>query len=155
MLDSIVQETARLRQSLGPADNVILDEYLTNVRDVEQQLDRMHARADQIPEGTSAPLGLPDNFDDHMTVTYDLMHLAFQGDISRVFTFAVGTRAAAAATRTSAFPSRITRSRITATSRRTSRSTPRSRRITSMKLAQFIEKLKTTPTAMGRCSIRR
>ena len=90
MLDSIVQETARLRQSLGPADNVILDEYLTNVRDVEQQLDRMHARADQIPEGTSAPLGLPDNFDDHMTVTYDLMHLAYQGDISRVFTFAVG-----------------------------------------------------------------
>ena len=90
MLDSIVQETARLRQSLGPADNVILDEYLTNVRDVEQQLDRMHARADQIPEGTSAPLGLPENFDDHMTVTYNLMLLAFQGDISRVFTFAVG-----------------------------------------------------------------
>jgi hypothetical protein len=90
MLDSIAEEAARLRRSLGPADNVILDEYLTNVRDVEQQLDRMDARAAAIPEGTAAPLGVPESFDEHMTVTYDLMLLAFQGDISRVFTFMVG-----------------------------------------------------------------
>ena len=90
MLDSITQEAARLRQGLGPADNAILDEYLTNVREVELQLDRMDSRAASIPEGAAAPLGIPDNFDDHMTVTYDLMHLAFRADISRVFTFAVG-----------------------------------------------------------------
>ena len=90
MLDSITQEAARLRQSLGPADHAILDEYLTNVRAVEQQLDRMEARAGTIPEGTVAPLGVPDTFDEHMTVTYDLLHLAFQGDISRVFSFMVG-----------------------------------------------------------------
>jgi hypothetical protein len=90
MLDSITQEAARLRRSLGPADNVILDEYLTNVRDVEQQLARMEARAGTIPEGTTAPLGVPESFDEHMTVTYDLMRLAFQGDISRVFTFMTG-----------------------------------------------------------------
>jgi hypothetical protein len=90
MLDSIIAETSRMRQSLGPADNAILDEYLTNVRDVEQQLDRMELRAASTLEGAAAPLGIPDNFDDHMSVTYDLMHLAFQGDISRVFTFMVG-----------------------------------------------------------------
>jgi hypothetical protein len=90
MLDSIAEEAARLRRSLGPADNVILDEYLTNVRDVELQLDRMDARAAAIPEGTMAPLGVPESFDEHMTVTYDLMVLAFQGDISRVFSFMVG-----------------------------------------------------------------
>jgi hypothetical protein len=90
MLDSIQEEAARLRSSLGPADNRILEEYLTNVRDVELQLDRMDARAASIPEGTVAPLGVPESFDEHMTVTYDLMLLAFQGDISRVFTFMVG-----------------------------------------------------------------
>jgi hypothetical protein len=90
MLDSIVEETARMRRALGPADNAILEEYLTNVREVEQQLDRMEVRAAGIPEGTTAPLGVPESFDDHMTVTYDLMRLAFQGDISRVFTFMVG-----------------------------------------------------------------
>jgi hypothetical protein len=90
MLDSIAQETSKLQRSLGKADNAILDEYLTNVRDVEQQLDRMESRAGAIPDGTSAPVGIPDTFDEHMTVTYDLMRLAFQGDISRVFTFMVG-----------------------------------------------------------------
>lgn len=90
MLDSITQETARLQQKLGPADNAILDEYLNNIRDVELQLDRMEARAGAVPEGVVAPLGIPDTFDEHMTVTYDLMRLAFQGDISRVFTFMVG-----------------------------------------------------------------
>src|ERR1043165_2130249 len=69
MLDSITQETAKLQRQLGKADNAILDEYLTNVRDVEQQLDRMQARAGTLPDGTAAPLGIPESFDDHMTIT--------------------------------------------------------------------------------------
>ena len=90
MLDSIAEEATRMRRRLGPADNAILDEYLTNVREVERQLERMDARAGTMPEGTSAPLGIPDDVDEHLTVTYDLMRLAFQGDLSRVFTFMVG-----------------------------------------------------------------
>ena len=89
LLDSVAEEARRMRGNLGPADNAILDEYLTNIRDVEQQLDRMDARAAAVPEGAVAPLGLPDNIDDHLTVTYNLMLLAFQADISRVFTFMV------------------------------------------------------------------
>ncbi len=90
MLDSISLEAAKLRKQLGPADNAILDEYLTNVRDVEQQLERMEARAGTLVDAPGAPIGIPDTFDEHMTVTYDLMRLAFQGDISRVFTFMIG-----------------------------------------------------------------
>jgi hypothetical protein len=90
LLDSVVEEATRMRKSLGPADGAILDEYLTNIRDVEQQLDRMDSRAAAVPEGAVAPLGLPDNVDDHLTVTYNLMLLAFQADVSRVFTFMVG-----------------------------------------------------------------
>ena len=90
LLDSVAEEAKRMRRQLGPADNAILDEYLTNIRDVEQQLDRMDARAAAVPEGAVAPLGIPDNIDDHLTVTYNLMLLAFQADISRVFTFMVG-----------------------------------------------------------------
>jgi hypothetical protein len=90
MLDSISEETAKMRQKLGASDNAILEEYLNSVRDVELQLARMEARAGAVPEGTTAPLGIPDTFDEHMTITYDLMRLAFQGDISRVFTFMVG-----------------------------------------------------------------
>ncbi|HEY1304156.1 MAG TPA: DUF1552 domain-containing protein [Vicinamibacterales bacterium] len=90
LLDSIAEEAGVMKRKLGPADNAILEEYLTNIRDVEQQLGRMEARAAATPEGAAAPLGIPDNIDDHLTVTYNLMLLAFQADISRVFTFMVG-----------------------------------------------------------------
>jgi hypothetical protein len=93
MLDSVVSETAKLQKTLGPADKAILDEYLTNVRRVEQQLDRMEARVANLPEGADAPVGIPQVFDDHMTVTYDILHLAFQADMTRVFTFLLGHEA--------------------------------------------------------------
>ena len=51
---------------------------------------KMQARADTLEAAPAAPIGIPDSFDDHLTVTYDLLHLAFQGDISRVFTFMLG-----------------------------------------------------------------
>jgi hypothetical protein len=94
MLDSVIQETAKLKGQVGPTDKAILDEYLTNVRRVEQQLGRMEARVASLPEGAAdAPVGIPEVFDDHMTVTYDLLHLAYQADMSRVFTFLLGHEA--------------------------------------------------------------
>ena len=65
----------------------------SNIREVEQQLDRMESRLGTITGNPEAPVGLPEAFDDHMTVTYNLMHLALQGDISRVFTFMIGHEA--------------------------------------------------------------
>jgi hypothetical protein len=90
MLDSVAEETARLQHRLGAADNAVLDEYLTYVRRVELQLQKMSARSDTLADAPAAPIGIPDSFDDHMTITYDLLHLAFQGDVSRVFTFMLG-----------------------------------------------------------------
>jgi hypothetical protein len=87
LLDSVTEETAKLERSLGAADRAILDEYLSNIRVVERQLERMETRLATITGNPEAPIGLPDAFDDHLNVTYDLMHLAYQGDISRVFTF--------------------------------------------------------------------
>jgi hypothetical protein len=87
LLDSVTEETAKLKKSLGGSDRAILDEYLGNIRDVEQQLDRMESRMNTITSNPEAPLGIPEAFDDHMKITYSLMHLAYQGDISRVFTF--------------------------------------------------------------------
>ena len=93
LLDSVLEETSKLRKSLGAPDKAILDEYLNNIRDVEHQLDRMETPMGAIKTNSEAPLGMPEAFDDHMTINYNLMHLAFQGDISRVFTFMVGHEA--------------------------------------------------------------
>jgi len=90
LLDSVTAETHRLKGKLGAPDLVILDEYLGNIRDVELQLERMEKRLGTITGIPDAPLGLPEAFDDHLSVTYNLMHLALQGDISRVFTFMLG-----------------------------------------------------------------
>ena len=93
LLDSVTEETAKLKRSLGAPDRAILDEYLSNIRDVENQLARMETRLNTITGNAEAPVGLPEAFDDHMNVTYSLMHLAYQGDISRVFTFMTGHEA--------------------------------------------------------------
>ena len=93
LLDSVTEETSKLKRSLGAPDRAILDEYLGNIRDVEKQLERMESRLGTITGNPEAPVGLPDAFDDHMTITYNLMHLAYQGDISRVFTFMTGHEA--------------------------------------------------------------
>jgi hypothetical protein len=90
LLDSVNDETTKLRGTLGAQDRAILDEYMSNIRQVEEQLDRMEKRLGTLTENPESPIGLPEAFDDHMTVTYDLMHLALQGDISRVFTFMIG-----------------------------------------------------------------
>ena len=93
LLDSVTEETAKLKRSLGAPDRAILDEYMGNIRDVEHQLARMESRLGTITGNPEAPVGMPDAFDDHMNVTYNLMHLAYQGDISRVFTFLTGHEA--------------------------------------------------------------
>jgi hypothetical protein len=90
LLDSVTAETNKLRGTLGAPDKAILDEYLSNIRQVEVQIDRMETRLDTLTGTPDAPIGLPEAFDDHMTVTYDMMHLALQGDISRVFSFMIG-----------------------------------------------------------------
>jgi hypothetical protein len=93
LLDSVTEETAKLKRSLGAPDRAILDEYMTNIREVEHQLDRMESRLNTITGNPEAPVGMPEAYDDHMTITYNLMHLAYQGDISRVFTFMTGHEA--------------------------------------------------------------
>jgi hypothetical protein len=90
MLDSVLEETSRLQKLIGASDNAILDEYLTNIRRVEEQLKKMEARSSALADTPGAPVGIPEVFDDHVTVTYDLLHLAFQGDVTRVFSFMLG-----------------------------------------------------------------
>jgi hypothetical protein len=93
MLDSITEEAARLRAQLGPRDNRILGDYLDNVREVERRIQQVMKRSDTNVEVPDAPSGVPESLEEHVALTYDLMHLAFQGDITRVFTFLTANEA--------------------------------------------------------------
>jgi len=65
---------------------VRLDRYLTDVREVERRI----ALAEKtIPAGMKlpeAPTGIPDDFDVHVKLMFDLQVLAWQADITRVST---------------------------------------------------------------------
>jgi hypothetical protein len=149
MLDSVMHETKRLRGVLGQSDNAILDEYLANIRHVEDQLGRMQMRSDAIASASGAPVGIPEDFDEHMTVTYDLLHLALQGDITRVFSFMLGHEASG---RSYAFVGVKEPHHSTSHHKNTQESIDQYARIGTYqmtKLAQFLEKLKATPDGDG------
>lgn len=94
LLDSVTEELARINRRLSPSDSQRLSNYLDNVREVEARLQRVMARTEESDADVPpAPSGIPESFEEHMALTYDLMHLAYQGDISRVVTFMTGHEA--------------------------------------------------------------
>jgi hypothetical protein len=93
ILDAVTGSMKRLESSLGPADRRKVDQYLTSIREVELRLQRIEAHNAESttlgPSGTR-PLGIPDNFEDHIHLMFDLQVLAFQADITRVTTLMIG-----------------------------------------------------------------
>jgi hypothetical protein len=149
MLDSVLEETSRFQSKIGAADSAILDEYLTNIRRVEQQLQKMEMRKDALASTPAGPVGIPDDFNEHMTVTYDLLHLAFQGDLSRVFSFLTGHEASG---RSYAFLGVPEPHHSTSHHKNTPESLDLYARITTfqtLKLAEFAQKLANTPDGDG------
>ncbi|HVY66775.1 MAG TPA: DUF1552 domain-containing protein [Gammaproteobacteria bacterium] len=149
MLDSVLEETSRLEKKIGASDNAILDEYLTSVRRVEEQLQKMQSRSEAIANASGGPVGIPEDFDEHMTVTYDLLHLAFQGDLTRVFSFMVGHEASG---RSYAFLGVKEPHHSTSHHKNTPESLEAYAKIGAyhmVKLGQFVEKLKNTRDGNG------
>jgi Protein of unknown function (DUF1552) len=149
MLDSVLEETNRLQHKIGAGDNAILDEYLTNVRRVEAQLQKMAARSDALTKVGGGPVGIPEDFDQHMTITYDLLHLAFQGDITRVFSFMLGHEASG---RSYAHVGVKEPHHSTSHHKGTPESLDQYARINTyqmVKLGEFLEKLRATPEGDG------
>ncbi len=94
ILDSVTAEVARLERTLGPGDRNKLDEYLDAVRDVEQRIQRSESRgAESLIELPDRPVDIPETFDDHAKLMFDLLGLAFQADVTRVFTLMMAREA--------------------------------------------------------------
>ena len=85
ILDSITESLARLRVDVGAGDRVRLDQYLSDVREIERRLE-VAARASVETPDVSMPYGVPASFDEHIRLQLDLLALAYQADITRVAT---------------------------------------------------------------------
>ena len=85
ILDSVRDEARRVAATLGRGDTVKLTEYLDAVREVEQRIQNAESQPVDI-ELPDRPTDIPDSFDAHTKLMLDLQALAFQADITRVFT---------------------------------------------------------------------
>ncbi|HTB18428.1 MAG TPA: DUF1552 domain-containing protein, partial [Bryobacteraceae bacterium] len=87
ILDSVVDEANSLQRGLAPRDRVRLGDYLDNLREIERRIQRQEARSATQVDAPDAPIGVPDSFDEHVELLFDLLAVAYQADITRVFTF--------------------------------------------------------------------
>ena len=89
ILDWISQDVARLQKGLGPSDRNRLNQYLDDVREIERRIQRIEkynasGEARALP---AAPLGVPDSYEDHVKLMFDLQALAFMTETTRVSAF--------------------------------------------------------------------
>src|SRR5512132_72657 len=89
ILDSVTRELTHFKKDLGAGDQGRLDTYVENVREIERRIRIAMTNAVKEPNG-DVPFGLPESKHVHFRLMYDLMALAFEGDITRSATFMLG-----------------------------------------------------------------
>jgi hypothetical protein len=93
ILDSITAEARSLQRAVAARDRGRLDDYLDNVREIERRIQRSEAKSSANVESLIAPVGVPESFEDHMRLMFDLLAIAYQADLTRIFTFMTGREA--------------------------------------------------------------
>src|SRR5438093_4937525 len=86
VLDSLNGSLSRLRSNFSRSDRARLDDYTENVREIERRLQIAMKASTVAPADMSVPVGVPQSFDKHIKLQFDLLALAFQADITRVGT---------------------------------------------------------------------
>jgi hypothetical protein len=87
ILDSVTRSLAHFKQDLPAADKARLDEYTDDIREIERRLDlAKKATGGVTAEGVIVPTGIPESFDEHVKLHFDLQVLGFKSDITRVST---------------------------------------------------------------------
>ncbi|MGD0133444.1 MAG: DUF1552 domain-containing protein [Bryobacteraceae bacterium] len=87
ILDSVVEEANNLGSGLDTRDRGRMNDYLDNLREIERRIQRQEARGATQVDTPDAPIGVPDSFDEHVALLFDLLAVAWQSDTTRVFTF--------------------------------------------------------------------
>ncbi len=87
ILDFVLEDTKALQKRLTHRDRDKVDQYLTNLRDIEQRINRAEKFPSTPDPQQSTPGGIPGTYEEHIAIMFDMMVLAFQTDSTRVATF--------------------------------------------------------------------
>ena len=142
-------QVASLRNDLPAADRVRLTEYLDNVREIERRIQKADTQFPSDLALPDAPVGVPESFDEHFKIMYDLEVLAFRAEITRVATMMY-----ARDTSLSVYPQSGVRESFHVASHHSNARAQMDRfaiinRYHVSMLAYFLEKLKSTPDGDG------
>ena len=86
ILDSLTTSLSHLRTQFSSSDRARLDDYTEDVREIERRLQIAMKASTVAPADMTVPVGVPQTFDEHIKLQFDLLALAFQADITRVGT---------------------------------------------------------------------
>jgi hypothetical protein len=89
ILDSVSRELGLFKKDLGPGDKTRLDAYTDNIRETERRIQLAMNKSSIAPSAEIA-YGVPESKDAHYKLMYDLIALAFEGDITRSASFMLG-----------------------------------------------------------------
>jgi Protein of unknown function (DUF1552) len=87
ILDSVRDDVKELQGGLGPKDKSRLSDYLENVREIEARIQKAEKQATTTIAVPDAPIGVPESFEEHVALQFDLLALAYEANITKVFTF--------------------------------------------------------------------
>ena len=92
LLDWVLREVKRIQKTVGAEDRRRLDQYMTYAREIERRIQRTEERnkSGELRELPGAPVGVPDSFDEHVKMMFDLQALAFMSDTTRTFALKLG-----------------------------------------------------------------
>jgi hypothetical protein len=86
ILDSVTDKVARLQGKLDPSDRTRLNEYLDDIREIERRIQKATEQAASNVNIPEAPVGIPEAFEDHLKLMYDLLTIAYRAEITRIST---------------------------------------------------------------------
>ena len=89
ILDAIADDLHRLEREVGAADRARVTQYLDAVRAIERRI-QLSERSDAELPSLDRPVGIPESYTEHVGLMFELAALAWQADITRVFTFMLG-----------------------------------------------------------------
>jgi len=90
ILDAIREDAKELERGLGARDVSRLSDYLDNIREIERRIQRTEEKNSTEVSHFDAPLGIPASYAEHVGLLFDIVAVAFQADLTRVFTLMMG-----------------------------------------------------------------
>jgi len=87
ILDSVREDASDLEKKLGTKDRGRLNDYLDNLREIEQRIQKAEKQTTTSVNLPDAPIGIPESFDEHATLMYDLMAVAYEANVTRVVSY--------------------------------------------------------------------